>query len=415
MGKYTYDLAVQRYFIENDFKERNITKKVNYYLAVLNSEYVYDGYQEDNKNVYRPDKNGNEIISILDMNSITKEMMDIIDIDRKKLEKYIFESDNSACNVGESCALKQRTECKYKKICFDKVPLYNASYNYLNFRSFKDANNVSYNKYDLINNGYYNMCDIPMEWITNKNHLIQRNATENDEVYMDKEKIKAGLEYMKYPIYHLDFETFPCPLPRFYGETPYTQSCFEFSLHIEREEGVCDKEKDNFIFLAETLDDEREALVKALVENIKAPGTMLAQNVGFEKSRIKELSVIFPEYKKELLDIYDMGYDLLYIIRNNETLYEELGFDENRSKKINYYNSHQSGSYSIKKTLPLFTDLKYSDLEIQNGTEALVEYSRYNQMSNNERKEVQQNLRFYCQQDTWAMVEILRGLRYLVK
>ena len=51
------------------------------------------------------------------------------------------------------------------------------------------------------------------------------------------------------PIYHFDFETFGCPLPRFQGEKPYQQSVFEFSLHIEREPGVCDKEKDNFIFL----------------------------------------------------------------------------------------------------------------------------------------------------------------------
>lgn len=415
VGKYVYDLAVQRYIIENDFKEHNINKKVNYYLAVLNSEYVYDGYKENNKRVYRKDENGNEIITIFDMNEITSSMMDIIDIDRKNLENYIFNSDNNPCNVGEYCGLKKRTECKYKKICFDKVPQYNASYNYINFRSIKDTNNVSYNKYDLINNGYYTISDIPKEWLTNENHLIQRNCYDNDEVYSDKEKIKAGLNYMKYPIYHLDFETFPCPIPRFFGESPYTQSCFEFSLHIEREEGVCDKEKDNFIFLAKTLDDEREDLVKALVENIKAPGTMLAQNVSFEKSRIKELSKIFPKYKKELLDIYDMGYDLLYIIRNNEALYEELGFDEERSKRINYYHKNQSGSYSIKKTLPLFTNLKYSDLEIQNGTDALVEYSRYDHMSNEERKKVQENLKIYCRQDTWAMVEILRGLRKIVK
>ena len=52
---------------------------------------------------------------------------------------------------------------------------------------------------------------------------------------------------LEYPIYHLDFETFPCPIPRFFGEKPYTQSCFEFSLHIEKEEGICDIEKDNYI------------------------------------------------------------------------------------------------------------------------------------------------------------------------
>ena len=415
-GKYVFDLAVQRYIIENDFLTRNINKKINYYLAVLNSKYVYDGYKENGKRVYNTDENGNDIISIFDLNELTKEMMPLIDDNRKMLEKYIYESDNSKCRVSEACELKKNTECKYKCICFKDVPKYNTSYNYLNFRSFKDLNNVSYNKYDLINEGYLKFDDIPKEWLSNPNHIIQRDVYDTNKEYVDKEKIKASLSSIEYPIYHLDFETFPCPIPRFKGEKPYTQSCFEFSLHIEHEEGVCDKEKDNFIFLAETLDDEREELVKALINHIDgSKGTMLAQNVGFEKSRIKELANVFPQYKEKLMKIHDIGFDLLYVIRNNEKLFLDLGFDNEKAKKINYYHKDQSGSYSIKKTLPLFTNLKYTDLEIQNGTDALVEYSRYNLMNDTERKYVQENLRKYCCQDTWAMVEILKGLRRLVK
>ncbi len=415
-GKYVYDLAVQRYIIENDFRSRGINKKINFYLAVLNSNYIYDGYKENNKRIYNRDLNGNELISVFDMNEITESMVSQIDVDRKNVEKYIFESDKSKCKVSVACALKKNTECKFKNICFSELPKYNTSYNYIGFRNFKDENGMVYDKYDLINDGYYKFDDIPKSWLRSDNHIIQREAYDSNIPYTDKEKIRAGLSVLKYPIYHLDFETFPCPLPRFYGEKPYTQSCFEFSLHIEKEPGKCDKDKDNFIFLAETLNDERESLVKSLIENIDgSKGTMLAQNVGFEKSRIKELAEIFPEYKEKLMQIYNIGFDLLYIIRNNEELYSNLGFDERRSKTINYYNLLQSGSYSIKKTLPLFTNLKYSDLEIQNGTDALVEYSRYDLMKDYERKKVQENLRVYCKQDTWAMVEILEGLRNLVK
>ena len=109
-----------------------------------------------------------------------------------------------------------------------------------------------------------------------------------------------------------------------------------------------------------------------------------------------------------------MGYDLLYIIKNNEEIAKKLGFNDT-CKRINYYNPKQSGSYSIKKTLPLFTNLKYSNLDIQNGTEALVAYSLYDKMSYEEKEKIRENLKIYCRQDTWAMVEILRGLRDLVK
>ena len=414
-GKYIFDLAVQRYIIEKDLKENSVYKKVNYYLAVLNADYVYDGYKEDGKRVYNR-INDEEIISFFDLNDITKQMQPMIDRTREFLEENIKNPKPNRCDVGKFCALKKNTQCIYKDICFKNLPEKNTSFNYINFRSFKDENGTSYDKYDLINNDIYKLDDVPKEWLTNINHIIQRDCYDNDKVYVDKDKILSALNQIEYPIYHLDFESFPCPMPRFKGEKPYTQSCFEFSLHIEKEPGICDKEKDNFVFLAHTLEDERLELVKALKEHINVDkGTMLAQNVTFEKGRLKELAEIFPEYKEHLLKIREMGYDLLYIIKGNEKLFESLGYDKEDCKKINYYNNKQSGSYSIKKTLPLFTNLKYSDLDVQNGTEALVEYSKYDSMTEKEKEFTINALTEYCKQDTWAMVEILRGLRKLVK
>ena len=413
-GKYIYDLSVQRYIIDNYYKKE---KKINYYLAVLNSEYIYDGKTENGKNVYTEDENGNNIIVIYNMNEITDMYQIYVETDREKLERSIYELDDSPCKVSKSCELKKRTECKFKPICFSKVPSKNASYNYKRFISFK-ANGIKYDKYDLINEGYYSLGDVPKEWLTNSNHIIQRECYDENKIYINKEKIKAGLNSLSYPIYHLDFETFPCPIPRFKGEKPYTQSCFEFSLHIERKPGECDKDKDNYVFLATSnIIDQREEMVKMLVEKIDVSksGCMLAQNVSFEKGRIKELSVIFPKYKKELLQIHDSGRDLLEIIDNNKSLYKSLGFDEYNCSTVNYYNNEQSGSYSIKKTLPLFTNLTYHDLEVQNGVEALVEYSLFDKMTKEELDKSRNALTIYCKQDTWAMVEILRGLRNLIK
>ena len=413
-GKYIYDLSVQRYIIDNYYKKE---KKINYYLAVLNSEYIYDGKTENGKNVYTEDENGNNIIVIYNMNEITDMYQIYVEADREKLERSIYELDDSPCKVSKSCELKKRTECKFKPICFSKVPSKNASYNYKRFISFK-ANGIKYDKYDLINEGYYSLGDVPKEWLTNSNHIIQRECYDENKIYINKEKIKAGLNSLSYPIYHLDFETFPCPIPRFKGEKPYTQSCFEFSLHIERKPGECDKDKDNYVFLATSnIIDQREEMVKMLVEKIDVSksGCMLAQNVSFEKGRIKELSVIFPKYKKELLQIHDSGRDLLEIIDNNKSLYKSLGFDEYNCSTVNYYNNEQSGSYSIKKTLPLFTNLTYHDLEVQNGVEALVEYSLFDKMTKEELDKSRNALTIYCKQDTWAMVEILRGVRNLIK
>lgn len=416
VGKYMYDIAIQRFIIEGYMRENSIKTNVNYYLAVLNNEYIYDGYEENGKRIFKNDQNGNNIIDFFEVNDITSMYQSKINIERKNLEKYIFESDNEPCKFGVYCALNKNTECKYKKVCYKNIPEINASFNYKQFRNFTHSK-TKYNKYDLLNEGYINLDDVPKSWLNSENHKIQRECYETGKTYINKEKIKAGLNSLTYPIYHLDFETFPCPIPRFKGEHPYCQSPFEFSLHIEREPGQCDKEKDNFVFLAKTNSDERLELVKELVKRIKLEenGCMLAQNVSFEKGRLKELATIFPEYSKELNNIIEKGRDLLEIIDNNKELYKSLGFNEYDYSTMNYYVNSQSGSFSIKKTLPLFTNLSYKTLVIQNGVDALVEYANYKNMNEEEKQAKQEALKEYCKQDTWAMVEILNGLRKIVK
>jgi len=331
------------------------------------------------------------------------------------IEVALNELNVSKCDMGKWCQRKKSKECPYfKLICGKMIPEKNSSLNYMNNpQGFVNEYNERIKGLDLINQGFINMLDIPESWIKSPKHHIQREAVMFDKVHIDEEKIKAGINELKYPIYHLDFETLPCPLPRFKGEKPYTQSPFEFSLHIEHAPGVCDKIKDNYIFLAKTFDqDEREELVKKLCQYINPnQGTLFAQNVAFEKARIKELAEIFPEYKEQLLKIRERGFDLMWLVNTNAKLYEAIGFDEQRSSLPNFYTKDLSGSYSIKKTLPVFSDLSYKDLDVKNGTEAIVAYANYNKMTKEEFALTYQALIDYCQQDTWAMVVILDGLR----
>ncbi len=421
LGSYIYDLAVQRYIIENEYinkgKQEEL-KKFHYYLAVLNASYVFDGTYEDDKPIYNQDKYGNELITFLDMDEITKEMLKQVDEDSQKLADYLAKNDASSCPLGIQCGYKSQNSCKYfNHLCGKVIPSKNSSLNYIhNPFGFKMSDGSRLKGLELINAGYLDMLDIPEEWIEKEVHQIQRKALKTKEPYIDKEKIAAGLAKLEYPIYHLDFETMPCPIPRFKGEWPYIQSPFEFSLHIERSPGVCDKIKDNYVFLAKTVKDEREELIKYLLSLVDVhKGTLLAQNVAFEKGRIKELAKIFPKYHDDLMSLYDRGFDLLWLLSTNASFYQDLGFSEERSKMINFYDYRLSGSYSIKKTLPVFSNLTYNDLMVKNGTEAIVVYANYPNMTKEEFEENYQALIEYCRQDTWAMVEILQALRKNVK
>ena len=420
-GHYIYDLAVQRYIIENDLKQNNMSDqidKIHYYLAVLNSEYIFDGEYLGSEPNYKTDINGNDIVSFIDLTNLTKEYLDRIDLDRKRVELYIKTLKADKVPIGDYCENKKTTVCKYKDICWKFIPKENSILNYIdNHHGFKDKMGNLYKRYDLINDGNIKMTDIQVKYLNREKNMIQYEVVKSHIPYMNKAKIKDGIACITYPIYHLDFETFPCPLPRYKGEKCYTQSVFQFSLHIEKEIGICDKEKDHYEFLAPDHKDHREELIKKMIKWIdtNSSGTILVYNESFEKTRLKELGEIFPLYKNELNKMRNMIFDLMYIVKTNSKLYQELGYSEKEAKLFNYYHQDMNGSFSIKKILPLFSNLTYKGMEIANGVEALVAYANFPKLDKLDYEHKYRKLVEYCKQDTWAMVEILKGLRASVK
>lgn len=418
VGHYVYDLAVQRYIIENDLISNGNGKqisKIKYYLAVLNHEYVFDGTFDGVTPVYNKDANGNDIIRYFDMTSITKELMPQIEHDCEIVEDYIKNANARKCPLGLYCEKKKTTKCKYIPVCWKDIPATNSVFHFLdNHHGFK-CGEENYTVYDLANMNLVSMTDVDDKYLQRIKNKIQKECVITDKPYINMERIKAGIEAIKYPIYHFDFETFPCPLPRYRGEKCYTQSVFQFSLHIERTPGVCDKVSDHYGYLAGDSIDHRRELVEAMIEYIdtESGGCILVYNEAFEKSRLKELAQIFPEYSEKLLKMRDMVYDLMFVIKGNSKLYESLGFDKDEVG-FNYYNAKMTGSFSIKKILPLFSNLTYKGMEIANGVDALVNYAKFPGMTPLEFEHKYQKLVEYCCQDTWAMVEILRGLRDFV-
>ena len=413
-GHYIYDIAVQRFIIENDMKSHNDNKNVKYYLAVLNSNYVFDGKYENGEAIY-DEVNGEDIISYIDVTNVTRDLMDKIYLDSKKVKGYIDDLNGSRVPLGEYCEYKKTVKCKYCKLCFDVLPEKHSILSYINNNFGFKKGNIKYDTYDLINDGKVSMLDIPDEMLNREKNKIQKDSVVSGKPYINKRKIKDGIKQIIYPLYHLDFETFPCPLPRYKGERPYTQSVFQFSLHVEKEPGVCDKEKDHYGYLAPNHDDHRLDLIRYMCELIPDDKMVLVYNDSFEKTRLKELAYIFPEYKETLLKIRDNVFDLMNIVKTKSSLYENLGYSKEEAKMFNYYHPDMDGSFSIKKVLPLFSDLTYKGMEVGNGVEAMVTYASFPKLLPLDYKHKYQKLIEYCQQDTYAMFAVLDGLRKSVK
>ncbi len=402
-GKYVYDLFFQAFVMEEEIKD------ADYYLAVLNNQYIFDGtYGLDGNPIYNTDKNGNELIVFIYLGNLLEEYLIKIKNDIFDFEKLI-ENNEINKKVGKYCGFGSQSECEFVKECWKDFPEKYSIKNYIDRHyGWIDSEGDEREFFDLINEGYKNAVDIPEDWIEREKQKIQRDVIIGEKPYINIEKIKAGITSLKYPIYHLDFETFPCPVPRFKGEKPYFQSLFQFSIHIETEPLKCDKELNHIGFLANSHKDVREELINKMLStiDINSEGTVLVYNQAFEKTRIKELGNIFPEYKEKLDKLNSMVFDLMYLIKSNNNFYQGLGFKESEAKLFNYYHKDLEGSFSIKKVLPIFTNLSYSDLEIGNGMEAMYTYANEEQL-----KQKQKQLTKYCQQDTWAMVEILWGLK----
>lgn len=426
VGKYPHDLSFQKFVIEHALSEAGDNRPVHYYLAILNNDYVYDGAKDSSGKCEYNVIKGQEIITFLDMNEICETYQPTIKKELAALESYIStpHNINSKVLVGPCCAWGKNTECLYWSHCFQKlrsVPDTNKANNYVNFRGFK-AGDIK-DKYQLVNERYYKLDDVPYEWLEKESHKIQRDCYDKNEESVDKEKMQYWFDQLQYPIYHFDFESFPCPLPRFRGETPYRQSVFEFSLHIERDPGGCDKSEDNYIFLNKKWDDdERKELAKAIIDHFEfnedgtLHGTMLAQNTSFERGRLEELAVLYPEYANKLRAIRDKSADLIDLLKTKEDFYKDA-FGEVRAKTINYYHPDLSGSYSIKKTLPVLVPaLTYKGMDVGNGVQAYITYLNYDSKEPTfgimkDKAARRAALKRYCQQDTWAMVEILRAVR----
>jgi hypothetical protein len=404
IGVYVYDLAFQRFVIEEDLTD------AKYYLGVINHEYVFDGTYIEDTPVYTSDS-----IRFVDLTQITKELLPTIEKDLQVVIERIKQDDESPTRLGPHCQLKKQRECMFKDICYHQFPKTNSILQYLDkHHGFKDKSGNTYTVFELIEEGFTTMEDIPHEWLHRRNNQIQRDVAITHKPYVDSDKIAAGIGELKYPIYHLDFESFPCPLPRFTGERPYMQSLFQFSLHIEREPGVCDKEADHYEYLSRNHNDNRRELVEQLCSYIKDDGgSVVVYNQAFEKTRIKELADYFPEYAEQLHDINDRLFDLLHVVKTNTTMFENLGFDHDRAKTVNYYHEDLVGSYSIKKVLPIFSSLTYQGMKVGNGMEAVYAYASYPKLDPGSRREMQEALVEYCKQDTWAMVEILDALRQI--
>lgn len=254
--------------------------------------------------------------------------------------------------------------------------------------------------------GYYHQGIVSYQDIIQKQAPLSAKQMKQVETeYYDRpDEIRPGaiknfLKKLRYPLYHLDFETFQQPVPQYDGLKPYEQIPFQYSLHIEQVNGTLEHRE----FLAKEGTDPRRAVAERICADIPADVCVLAYNMSFERRVLQSLADKFPDLAEHLLAVQGNILDLMDPFRQQA-----------------YYSRAMQGSYSIKYVLPALCpgdpELDYHALEgIHNGGEASAAFADMPNHTPEEITVIRKNLLAYCGLDTLAMVKVLEKLRECVE
>ena len=368
---YLWDVAYQRWVLE-----QSGLKIVKTYIAYINNKYVRQG-----------DIDIHKLFAVEDVSAAILPYYGEVAANTARAKAYIAQKDEPQMPLGRQCFAPY--DCAYWQYCSRELPSPNVL----------DLYNISAKKaFGYMEEGIVTFDDA----IKSGSPLsaAQRRQVEFEQLqlptHIDRLGIKSFLDALWYPLYFLDFETFQTCIPMYDGIRPYQQVPFQYSLHYLEGDGAALEHKE---FLADENSDPRRALAERLAADIPADACVLAYNMSFECTRLKELAEIFPDLSEKLLAIRANVRDLLDVFRHGYV-----------------YDRAMAGSFSIKKVLPaLFPNdpnLDYHNLaDVHNGAEATDIYLSLRGMEGEPREKLRQSLLAYCGLDTMAMVLLWQRLR----
>ena len=364
---YIKDAAIQYYTIINSGIDL-----IDIYIVYINNQYVLEG-----------DLDVNQLFTIESVKDRVLDYLPRIPNEVSRLKNVIKLDSAPNIDIGPHC--NKPYDCDFKGTCWKHIPEYSV---------FDISNLNNKKKFNLYNQGVLTLDQVDLSQIKlSDKQVLQLESEAEGRSYVNKVKIGGFLSNLSYPLYYLDFETINPGLPKYQGLRPYQNIIFQYSLHVNQSEGSELSHKEH---LADPKKDPRLELIKQLISDCGVSGDILVYNIGFERSRLRELIEQFPSYKSPLQAIVERLKDLMIPFQNKW-----------------YYTPEMRGSYSIKNVLPaLAPKLSYNGLNINDGgTASSIFQSMVNDNFKGDELLTKKDLLEYCKLDTYAMVVILDKLK----
>jgi len=368
---YINDAAIQYYTIVNSgIHLKDIS------IVYINNQYVKDG-----------EINVHELFTIESVYDRVQKVLPKIHNQIARFKSVIKSKSEPILDIGTHCSTPYN--CDFKGYCWKHIPEY----------SIFDISGLYANKkFELYNQGIITFDQLDLNNAPlNGNQKTQVRIELNGTTHLDRDNISKFLNDLEYPLYFLDFETMGPAVPIYNNSRPYQQLVFQYSLHIQKENGgILHKE---YLAEADQNIDPREGFVKKLIQDCGNYGDVLVYNIGFERGKLNDLIAYYPQYAEDINLIINRLKDLM------------IPFQQKW-----YYTPEMKGSYSIKSVLPaLVPELSYQDLEIKEGGTASTVFTQMvlGNFTGNI-VNTRQALLAYCKLDTYAMVKILEKLNSLI-
>ncbi len=250
---------------------------------------------------------------------------------------------------------------------------------------------------ELLDRGILAVADVPDDFELSEAQANQVRAAKTGEAMTDNEAIADFLGAMAFPVAFLDYETYPCAVPRFAGYGPYDHIPFQFSVDVIDRPGG---ELVHHEFLHTTPDCPDRALLAALEAAMPKSGSIVVWNQAFERGINDQLAERNSSVRDFLGGVDVRIVDLMDVFAMQAYVHPEF-----------------RGKTSIKNILPvLVPELSYKALAIQEGGTATAKWNEIvtGAMDAATIARTRADLLAYCGLDTRAMVEIWRVLARLV-
>ena len=348
------------------------------YLIHLNSEYVRSGKLDIV-----------QLFKIVDISKKVENVSESVATETEEALKYISQDEEPSGFC--CCVYKGRSRhCSTFQHANPEVPDYSV-------HDIARIGNSKAKLKELIDNNIFHIDKIPAHIKLTDIQQSQVDTYILNKVLVNKEKIKAEFDTLTFPLYFLDYETFPAAIPRFDGFSPYHQIPFQYSVDVLKSP---ESKPEHYEFLHVDSSDPSKSFAESLQKHIGKTGSIIVWHKGFECGRNDEIAERIPAMKAFMDSLKERVYDLEDIFRKQYHIHRDF-----------------RGGTSIKRILPvLVPELSYKKLEIRDGGSAADTWNKIVSGSYNdaEKEKAINNLKIYCGLDTFAMYSIWRALHKLL-